>query len=217
MFINFINNEWLFLLQIIIIGMFLSLFAKQEYQSLLSHLFTHLFIFLNLLSANEITIFSIHCSIVEPFGILMYFISIFLYSWNKESINELFKNIYIINIFLFIIFFIMINYNYFGNFFISKILKDYLYNTAISVISLKLSYYIERYTFNQIFFLRSPLKEAMSVCTGQLFDTIFYTVLIFFNRPYKIIIEIITFSYMIKLFCIASYTCFLLYKKNNYY
>jgi uncharacterized PurR-regulated membrane protein YhhQ (DUF165 family) len=209
------HNEILFFLQIIIIGIFLSLFAKKKYISLLSNLFIHLFIFLNLISANEISIFSLHCSIVEPFGILMYFMTVFLYSWDKNTVDDIFKNIYIINIFLFIIFLITLQYSYVNNSFIIIILKEYIYNTFISIISLHLSYYTERHAFNKIQFLPSPIREGISVAIGQLFDTLFYTILIFFNRPYKIIIEIIFCSYIIKLFCIFCYTSFLFYKKNN--
>lgn len=210
-----IHNELLFFLQIIIIGIFLLLFGKKKYNSLLSSLFIHLFIFLNLLSANEIIIFSIHSNAVEPFGILIYFISVFLYSWNKESINQLLKNIYIINTFLCIIFLIIINYQYFDNYLVINILKQYIYNTFISIISLHLSYYIERYCFNTIEFIKYPIREAAAVSIAQLFDTIFYTILIFFNRPYKIIIEIIFCSYIIKLFCIFCYSIFLYYQKKN--
>jgi hypothetical protein len=210
-----IHNEFLFFLQIIIIGIFLLLFGEKKYTSLLSSLFIHLFIFLNLLSANEIIIFSIHSNAVEPFGILIYFISVLLYSWDKKAIDQLLKNIYIINTFLCIIFLIIINYQYFDNFLIINILKQYIYNTFISIISLNLSYYIEQYFFNRISSIKYPIRETAAVSIAQLFDTIFYTILIFFNRSYNVILEIIFCSYAIKLFCILCYGIFLYYQKKN--
>ena len=210
-----LNNEFLFLLQIIIIGIFLLLFAKKENTLLFLSMLTHIFIFLNLMSAHEIKLFSIHCSIVEPFGILMYFMTIFLYSWDKKIIDKFFKIIYIINSFLFIIFIIMINYNYINDNTIIIILKEYLYNTLISLISFNISYYIERKAFNFLHYIDSPLRESYSVSIGQFFDTVFYTILIFFNRSYTVIIQIIFCSYIIKLFCIISYTLFLFYKKRT--
>ncbi len=207
------NNECLFFLQIIIISLFLLLFAKKKYINLLESLLIYLFIFINLMNCNEITIFSIHCSIVEPFGILMYFITIFIYNWDKQIINNFFKNIYIISIFLSLIFFIIIQYTFIKSNFILLLIHEYIFNTFISIISFNISYLIERTIFNKINFIKSPFRESLSVSIGQLFDTIFFTFLIFFNRPYTIIIEIILFSYLIKLFCILIYTFFLFYKK----
>lgn len=108
----------------------------------------------------------------------------------------------------------MLHYHYVNDSFIIILLKEYLYNTLISIISINFSYYIERATFNYISTINSPLRESISVSVGQLFDTFFYTTLIFFNKSYLVIIEIILCSYIIKLFCIFSYTCFLFYKKK---
>lgn len=208
----FLKNEYLFFLEIFFIVIFLLIFLKKKYIELLYQLLVYIFIFINIISGINVLIFNINCSIAEPLGILMYFLTIFLYNWNKDYIKKFFKNMYIINIFLFIIFNIFLLYQGFDNFF-SIFIKEYLFNVFVSMISFKISYIIEQSIFNLFYTINTPYREGFSVAIGQLFDTVFFSILIFFNKPYYIIMEIIFFSYVLKLLCIFIYTSLLRFIK----
>jgi hypothetical protein len=208
------HNELLFTTQIIIISIFLFIFLREKYTNVLISLVSHLFIFLNIFAIQETIVFSIHCSVIEPLGIALYFITIFLYRWNEKTVAIVFKNIYINHFFLFLIFSII---NYYHNL-VSEmhiaLITNYFYNTFISIISFNASYYIEQHIFNILYTIESPFRESLSVSAGQLFDTIFYTCFVFYNRPLIVIFQIIIFSYIIKLCCIFMYTFFLSFKQH---
>lgn len=208
------HNEVLFFLQIVIIGLFLCIFGEKKYELLLHQVVEVLFISINLLSSYEVVIFSFHATAIEPCGIGMYFLSILLYRFNKENGIIMLKNLYYINFFLLLI---LLNIFFFVPVFVSSvviILKSFIYNLVISLISLTCTYFLERKIYDQLSLrFSSPYSESLAVSASQLFDTLFYSFFVFYHRPIYIIFHIICFSFFIKILCISSYTIFLLYKK----
>lgn len=209
------SNECIFFLQLFLIGILLLFFLKEKYSNILECVLIYILIFLNLLSHYEVILFGIHCSVVEPLTIAAYFITMYLYLWNKEKINNILQNMYYIHFFLcsilFIISFYKISYMSFS---MNSFIYSYIWNTFISLVSFKIAYQIECYAYQNVLFIENPYRQSISVMSGQLFDTIFYTLFVFYNRSYFVIFNVIFFSYIIKLICIILYTFFL--KLNTY-
>lgn len=204
-------NELIFCIQLILIGVFLFYFFKKKYADVLLQLLLYILIFLNIMSNYEVILFGLHCSVVEPLGIIAYFISIYLYSWKHQGIEKMFENIYIINIFICGLLYIMSLYEVtFNEIFMKNFVNNYIRNTIISLISFKIAYLIERYFYNNLFMkVSDSYRQSLSVAASQIFDTIFYTILVFHCRPFSVICSIAFFSYIIKIFCISFYTVLL--------
>ena len=201
-------NELIFSIQLILIGVFLFYFFKKKYADILLQLLLYILIFLNIMSNYEVMLFGLHCSVVEPLGIIAYFISIYLYSWKYDGIDRMFKNIYIINIFICGLLYAMSLYHVsFNAIYMKNFVANYIWNTIISLISFKIAYVIERHFYNNVFEKVGDLyRQSLSVVVSQLFDTVFYTILVFYSRPFSVICSIIFFSYVIKILCISFYT-----------
>lgn len=208
-------NELLFFLQIVLMAFVLLLFAKKKYEILLHQFYIILIIFINLLSNYEIKFFGFHTTAIEPCGVGLYFLSIALYRFNEKNAQIIIKNTFIITGLLF---FLLGNIYYFipvQESFYKFIIKNYLYNMLVSVLDFLISYFIERKIYNYLSSVSNPIRGSFSVAISQLFDTIFYSFALFYNRPSYVIMSIITFSYAIKLVCIIFYTAFLYFQKEN--
>jgi len=108
-----------------------------------------------------------------------------------------------------IILFLITQYNGIDPF-AQQFLTQYFKNTIISLISLRIAFFIERFIFDKIEKkIPCPYNQFCSVSCGQIFDTTFYTVLIFYNKSIIHMMQIFGFSYSIKLVCIIIYSYFL--------
>lgn len=204
-----ITNTIIFLFSLRLIAYFITYCYKNKICFLVEQGIIISIIFLNLLGGYDSIIFGIHASIVEPLGIACYFLSLFIYIWNKDKTIKFFNYLYYIQG-LMCIFILLISFYAQIPYILKTILRQYIKNTVISLISLKITFSIERFIFNKIEYkIKNPYNQFISVTIGQLFDTAFYTILIFYNRSIAHIIEIFLFSYSIKLFCISIFTYFL--------
>lgn len=207
-------NELAFFIQLILIGLFLYRFATKEYKSFLESSFLVFFFLINIFSNFEIKAFGFFITSIEPIAIGMYFLGILLYSFNKEEQDNLIKNLFKINLVIVGLLLSISCYQGASSEF-SFLAKNLFYNFSVSLISFTISYFLERKIYESTKKnFRNKLAQTISVICGQFFDTAFYTILIFYQKPLHIILSVFFFSYIIKLFCIFIYTGFLFLNKN---
>lgn len=210
-----ITNEIAFFIQLFFVGFFLYNFAKKEHVLFLESAFLIFFFIINLFSNFEVEAFSFFITSIEPITIGMYFLGIILYSLNKEKQDNLIKNLFKINLLIIGTFATLSFYNIEKPEF-NLLVNNVLYNFSISFISFWLSYSFERKIYEIIKKnLSTRISQTISVICSQLLDTAFYTSLIFYNQPFKVIKSIFFFSYIVKLLCILTYFIFLLFNANQ--
>lgn len=204
-----IQNIILFICQVRIIAYFLLYCYKKKFVVLSEQAIIFSIIFLNLLGGYDIILFRIHTSIVEPMGIACYFLSLFLYSWDKQKAISFFDTIYYTYGFMGCILFLLSQYVGLDAA-MSGFIMQFLKNTVVSLMSLRIAFFIERSIFDMIKTkINFPYNQLCSVAIGQLFDTVVYTILIFYDKPIMYILQIGGFAYSIKILCIVIYGYYL--------
>lgn len=208
------TNELAFFIQLILIGLFLYRFAAKEHKSFLESSFLVFFFLINIFSNFEIKAFGFFITSIEPIAIGMYFLGILLYSFNKEEQDNLIKNLFKINVIIVGLLLSISCYQGTSSKF-SFLAKNLFYNFSVSLVSFTISYFLERKIYESTKKnFGDKLAQTISVICSQFIDTAFYTILIFYQKPLHIILSVFFFSYIIKLFCIFTYTGFLFLNRN---
>ena len=214
-------NESVFLLQVLIISLFLKYLTKEENYHFLYSFFSLSILLINLLVNMEVKIFGISATCVEPYAVALFWISAVIYS--KEGLvgaKKLTKLTILTNLFCFILFSTF-------NFYVSAAEEIYWKNLykilinktnislLISTLTFFITYFFERKVFSflknfKFFFQRNILCQSFSVSASQLLDTTIYAFLFFTEKSFFTKIQLIFFSYLIKLISIVFYTIILI-------
>ena len=212
-----IGNPLIFISQLCIVALTLLLFLDKRYKVEIFQCITFLFFILNFFCSFQMVLFGIHTTLVEPYGIGLYFLTVFLYRIDKNNITILIKNIYF-NFILILI--LMLPFLYF--FYLEKniIFFNFIFNgiksILLSITLYTIVLYLERIVFNYVIkYIPSPYAEGCTVSITQFFDTFFFTFLFFYHDSWDVIFQLFSVSYGIKLLCIIIYTLVLLFKNND--
>jgi uncharacterized PurR-regulated membrane protein YhhQ (DUF165 family) len=197
------RNEYIFIVQLIFISFFLKKFNTIGKKLLLSQIIVASYLLMNLLANYEVVLFGFSSSIIEPLAIANYFVTIYLWSYDQKLCLKVTNNLFFTSFFSTIILFIISLYSCIKA---NYIIHQFIYNTLVSIIVIQITYRIERLVFNYCSRLALAWRAKVSLLISQIFDTAFYTALIFSHAPIEKQVQIALFSYIIKTICIVFYT-----------
>jgi uncharacterized PurR-regulated membrane protein YhhQ (DUF165 family) len=197
------NNELLFIIHTLLIGLITQYAIIKKNKQLLTLLFSIFFIIINIFSHLTTTLFGITTTRVEPFAVGLFWISIYCFRlFGNDGRNAIIQSMWYTSGIYLGSYSVIHSYNK-NCFFDSGFLE-----APLSIIISMITFYIVYYCEQKIYMYCSKKftsynSQLISTLSGQILDSTIFSLLFFgFRKQIHEVFSIIIFSIIIKLLCI---------------